>query len=115
MIADQSTKIWNTEHKGNKSAASVNEKALDHLEDVIYGRCMDMIAIAPVVSPNLVSEYVDHIVFTGGVARDAGMTAALHRTLGEAVHVPDAPQFTGALGAALLAVERLSESRASKP
>ena len=55
------------------------------------------------------------IVFTGGVARDAGMTAALHRTLGEAVHVPDAPQFTGALGAALLAVERLSESRASKP
>ena len=53
MIADQSTKIWNTEHKGNKSAASINEKTLDCLEDVVYARCMDMLSIAPVIQSNI--------------------------------------------------------------
>ena len=29
MIADPTSKIWNTEHRGNKSAASINEKSID--------------------------------------------------------------------------------------
>ena len=43
------------------------------------------------------------IVFTGGVARNACMVALLEKNLCRSIHVPDKPQFVGALGAALLA------------
>mgnify|MGYP001146188278 CR=1 FL=1 len=45
------------------------------------------------------------IVFTGGVAKNAGIVGALERMLGQAVKVPFEPQITGALGAALFAWE----------
>jgi predicted CoA-substrate-specific enzyme activase len=43
------------------------------------------------------------VCFTGGVAMQSGMVRALEATLGCPVHVPPQPQFTGALGAAILA------------
>ena len=43
------------------------------------------------------------VIFTGGVARIAGMDAALESTLGQPIAVPPDPQITGALGAAILA------------
>jgi predicted CoA-substrate-specific enzyme activase len=43
------------------------------------------------------------IVFTGGVAQNPCMRVLLSKKLGRTVACPDAPQFTGALGAALLA------------
>jgi activator of 2-hydroxyglutaryl-CoA dehydratase len=43
------------------------------------------------------------IVFTGGVALQPGMVRALEAALGCAVTVAPDPQYTGALGAALLA------------
>lgn len=43
------------------------------------------------------------VAFTGGVALQAGMVRALSTALGCALQVPPDPQFTGALGAALLA------------
>jgi predicted CoA-substrate-specific enzyme activase len=46
------------------------------------------------------------IYFTGGVALQPGMVRALAEVLGCPVHVAPQPQFTGALGAALLAGER---------
>lgn len=42
------------------------------------------------------------VVFTGGVAMIPGMPQALEKALGHPLIIPDAPQFTGALGAALL-------------
>jgi predicted CoA-substrate-specific enzyme activase len=45
------------------------------------------------------------VIFTGGVARIAGMDAALQAALGQPVSVSPEPQMTGALGAALLARE----------
>lgn len=42
------------------------------------------------------------VACTGGVALIPGFAAALSRALGAEVAVPEAPQFTGALGAALL-------------
>jgi predicted CoA-substrate-specific enzyme activase len=45
----------------------------------------------------------DPVVFTGGVARNVGIVQALERVTGHMMHVPDEPEFTGALGAALLA------------
>lgn len=45
------------------------------------------------------------IVFTGGVAQNPCMRTLLEDKLGRRVLYPEAPQFTGALGAALLARE----------
>jgi activator of 2-hydroxyglutaryl-CoA dehydratase len=45
----------------------------------------------------------DEVVFTGGVARNAGVVWALQEVLGKRVHVPRDPEYTGAFGAALLA------------
>jgi predicted CoA-substrate-specific enzyme activase len=46
------------------------------------------------------------VYFTGGVALQAGMARALEEVLACPVRVPPQPQFTGALGAAVLAGER---------
>lgn len=46
------------------------------------------------------------ICFTGGVALQPGMARALEEVLARPVHVSPQPQFTGALGAAVLAAER---------
>ncbi len=47
----------------------------------------------------------DQVIFTGGVARNPGVVAALQSVTGRTILVPDDPEFTGALGAALLAEE----------
>jgi predicted CoA-substrate-specific enzyme activase len=46
------------------------------------------------------------VTFVGGVAQQAGMVQALREKLGVPVHVPEAPQFAAALGAALLGLQR---------
>jgi predicted CoA-substrate-specific enzyme activase len=46
------------------------------------------------------------VTLIGGVALQAGMVAALRDKLGVPVNVPDAPQLTTALGAALLGLQR---------
>jgi len=43
------------------------------------------------------------VVFTGGVAKNAGMVKAMEKVLGMPVLVPGEPLITGALGAAILA------------
>jgi (R)-2-hydroxyacyl-CoA dehydratese activating ATPase len=56
------------------------------------------------------------VTIIGGVALQAGMVAALREKLGVPVNVPEAPQFTTALGAALLGLQRhrkLSTPRAA--
>lgn len=45
------------------------------------------------------------VAFTGGVALLPGFAEVLGRALGASVAVPEQPQFTGALGAALLAAD----------
>ncbi|MHC4155581.1 MAG: acyl-CoA dehydratase activase [Planctomycetota bacterium] len=47
------------------------------------------------------------IIFTGGVAMVSGMDAALQTALGQTVIVSPDPQMTGALGAAILASDRV--------
>ncbi len=46
------------------------------------------------------------VALSGGVARNAGVVAALEEALGTAIRVPPAPDTIGALGAALFARER---------
>jgi predicted CoA-substrate-specific enzyme activase len=52
------------------------------------------------------------VVFTGGVAKNAGVVRALEENLGCNVFVPDEPLLTGALGAALLAKDMTMKSLA---
>lgn len=46
------------------------------------------------------------VTFIGGVARQEGMVVALKDKLGVQVNVPDGPEYTTALGAALLGLQR---------
>jgi benzoyl-CoA reductase subunit D len=46
------------------------------------------------------------VVLVGGVAKDVGFVASLKRKLGVDVFIPENPEFAGALGAALVAVNR---------
>ena len=45
----------------------------------------------------------EEVVFTGGVAKNVGVLKALQEITGRKIRVPSEPQFTGALGAAILA------------
>jgi predicted CoA-substrate-specific enzyme activase len=47
------------------------------------------------------------VTFIGGVARQDGMVTAAREKLGVPVNVPDLPEYTTALGAALLGLQRL--------
>ncbi|MDD5092926.1 MAG: acyl-CoA dehydratase activase [Dehalococcoidia bacterium] len=50
---------------------------------------------------------------TGGVAKNVGVVKFLEEGLGEKVmHLPEDPQLVGAIGAAILAQEKLTKSRA---
>ena len=49
--------------------------------------------------------YLEPIVFTGGVAKNAGIVQDLSSHLGKPVEVVDLPQSTAALGAALTALK----------
>jgi activator of 2-hydroxyglutaryl-CoA dehydratase len=54
----------------------------------------------------------EEVTFTGGVARNIGMIAALNRGLGLTVNVSEDSHFMGALGAALFALDHIVASRA---
>ncbi|MFV0439570.1 MAG: acyl-CoA dehydratase activase [Desulfopila sp.] len=49
------------------------------------------------------------IVFTGGVANNACIVSMLHDRIGGRIYVPDDPQAMGALGAALLTRQTISD------
>jgi (R)-2-hydroxyacyl-CoA dehydratese activating ATPase len=73
-------------------------------EDIIAGV---QAAIAKRIAAMAGRNIAQPIIFTGGVAMIPGMQAALQDTLGQTVQVSPEPQMTGALGAAILACERL--------
>jgi benzoyl-CoA reductase subunit D len=49
------------------------------------------------------------VVLVGGVAKDVGFVASLKRKLGIDVLTPEYPEYAGALGAALIAVNRVKK------
>jgi len=54
------------------------------------------------------------ITFVGGMALQAGMVQAMEQTLGQKVNVSERPDLTAALGAALLARQRLARQQESR-
>jgi benzoyl-CoA reductase subunit D len=53
----------------------------------------------------------NEVVVVGGLAKNAGFIDSLQRSLETKVLIPDEPEFIGALGAALIAVDRVAEGR----
>jgi len=51
------------------------------------------------------------VTFTGGVARNIGMIAALEKRLGSKLNVSEESHFMGALGAALFAMDHIAAGR----
>jgi len=81
-------------------------------EDIAYG--MHRAIAKRVVNMGLGAqiEYIEPIVFSGGVAKNIGVVQAIETVLEKQVLVPDEPQITAALGAAIFARERFdSEER----
>ncbi len=80
------------------------------LDDIVYGLCLALVRNfladagrnRPIDSP---------IIFQGGVARNAGMVRAFRETLGQEIIVPEQPELSGALGAALLLKRELAHNR----
>lgn len=56
----------------------------------------------------------ERVVMTGGVARNTGVVAALEKRFDTAFVIPELPQHMGALGAAIIAAERLKKSASGK-
>jgi len=104
---------------GPLAAASVNPAAISSMcavfaETEIVGLlasgrlCQDIVAgvqqaVASRIAAMAGGDVTPPLAFTGGVAMVAGMDKALAAALEQPVIVPERPQFTGALGAALLA------------
>jgi len=55
-------------------------------------------------------KFREPIVFSGGVAKNVGVVKAIEEELGMKVLIPDEPQITAALGAAILAKERAEKA-----
>jgi predicted CoA-substrate-specific enzyme activase len=75
-------------------------------EDIIAGV---QESIARRVSGMLGGDIVAPIIFTGGVARFSAMRKGMERIVGMKMETPEHPELTGALGAALIASERVEK------
>ncbi len=77
------------------------------LEDIVYGihraiadRTMGLI--------NRLGGVQEKVVMCGGVAKNIGVVKALEKALGASIQTSEEPQIVGALGAALLSLEKAS-------
>jgi activator of 2-hydroxyglutaryl-CoA dehydratase len=55
------------------------------------------------------------VTFIGGVALQVGMVKACEAKWGVTIHVPAEPQYTTALGAALLGWQRVRKTQSESP
>jgi predicted CoA-substrate-specific enzyme activase len=79
-------------------------------EDILRGVNESM--VSKIIAIGRRVEIVAEVVITGGVARNVGVVRALRDVLETEVAVPEHPEITGALGAALLARKPAGEARA---
>jgi predicted CoA-substrate-specific enzyme activase len=77
-------------------------------EDIICG--MNKAIAKRVISMGAAAliSYEEPTVFSGGVAKNIGVVTAIEEVLGKKLIVPEEPQITAALGAAILAKEHIS-------
>jgi len=78
----------------------------EKLEDILHG-INAAIADRTMGLLNRLGGLEEEVVMAGGVAKNTGVVAALGESLGVCLKIPEEPQVVGALGAALLARERV--------
>jgi len=76
-------------------------------EDLVAGLHKSVASRVAIMAKHL--RLSEPIVFTGGVAKNIGVKAALEQELRLTITVPEEPQVVGALGAALIARENLDK------
>lgn len=72
-------------------------------------------SVAARISAMAGRDLAEPVVLTGGVALVGGMDRALSSTLGRPIAIASNPQFTGALGAAILAGRRRATASGNSP
>ncbi|HUX98826.1 MAG TPA: acyl-CoA dehydratase activase [Candidatus Deferrimicrobium sp.] len=79
-------------------------------EDIVAGLHM---AIAKRITGmvNRLGKIQEKIIFCGGVAKNIGVKKAIEQELGKPLYIPEDPQITGALGAAIIAQERYLKNK----
>ena len=81
----------------------------EKVEDILHGIHQ---AIADRLASLAIRVGIEPLVaITGGVAKNVGVVKALEERLGVSLHIPEEPQITGALGAATIALERVTLPR----
>jgi (R)-2-hydroxyacyl-CoA dehydratese activating ATPase len=100
-IASTCTVFAESEVVSLRAAGHPSEAILAGVHAAVAGRLKGMVDRIAMEGP---------VVFTGGVACSAAAVAAVRRALAVDLRVPDHPQTTGALGAALVAADRLMQS-----
>ncbi|MFC2019263.1 acyl-CoA dehydratase activase [Chloroflexota bacterium] len=72
-------------------------------EDIAYGMHLAIAKRVISMGSGAQIRYEEPIVFTGGVARNIGVAKAIEEVLAKEIIIPEQPQITAALGAALAA------------
>ncbi len=96
----------------------IQQEVAEHLthgvpvEDIVAGLHATIAAKVAQMARRL--KFQPDIVFTGGVAKNAGVVKALEENLKSRVLVPPEPLLSGALGAALLAKEAAEKGEPAK-
>jgi predicted CoA-substrate-specific enzyme activase len=75
----------------------------EKIEDITAGMHRSLVRRVLDIGKSAFIKFEKDIVFTGGVAKNIGVVAALEQSLGQKIIVPTEPQLTAALGAALIA------------
>ena len=96
-ITNVCTVFVETEIMNHLSRGKKGEDILAGVHQSISGRSVSLIRRVGVVP---------EVTFTGGVSRNIGMVKALEEKLGCTINVSDDSQYMGALGAAIIALER---------
>lgn len=87
----------------------ISQRALGRSrEDLIAGALKSIAKRVSIMASGI--GLVKDVVLTGGVAKNIGVKKALEEALEMEIHVPEEPQITGALGAALFAVDDLEQA-----
>lgn len=78
----------------------------EELEDILYG-IHRAIADRTVGLVNRLGGVAKEVIMAGGVAKNMGVARALEKVMDTTIRIPPEPQIVGALGAALLALEKV--------
>ncbi|MGI2335455.1 MAG: acyl-CoA dehydratase activase [Dehalogenimonas sp.] len=78
-------------------------------ESIIYGLCLALVSNF-LGDTRRINRLEAPIIFQGGVARNKAMVKAFENILGLNLHIPNHPEMTGAIGAALIQKRQLAHN-----